>query len=317
MRSKTYNSSLVNFFVFKLSLVDIVFRLATIVPWVLLLVSDSTEESKNPCRALQAIDAMCGAAFFITLALISWNYYDKLNLRGTQTFPSRKACCIFIIVWSYAAVSAIPVLISARSARYTEIQEVTVNLTEDLKNCAVPKLCDLERGGRGQFSSTWYLCLGFLIPMLAIIALNAMIAISLKRGAQGIRSTSESLILDQETTPQSSIYEKDKMIRHMLIVLSLLCVIFWGPTSVIFMLRSYKLLDDTSSDNVLKLLVSFEILKFFNSLPNPFFFWYFMPDFRDKWGSRLNCCKPPKGTVSVDNNYGSTTFMRAFSSTDA
>lgn len=315
---KEYSTGLANFFVFHLSLVDLTFRVVTIVPWILLMKTDSTEESRNPCKALQTIDAMCGAAFFTTLVLIFWYYYRRSSLRKEEQFSGRDACGIVVVVWLYAIVSSFPFIISASSARYTEIPEVALNITEELTNCDVPKLCDLQRDWRGKFSSTWYFCLGLLIPMLAIIVLYAMTATNPDRETLTRISTSTSQLINQETPQNDSIYEANKKVFRLLIALSVFVALFWGPTSVIFMLRSYDLLDRISSGVVLHLLVIFEIFKFFNSLPNPFIFWCFIPSFRNKWRRALNCCKPNAQSVPINNNYGSgsTTVLGAFSESD-
>ena len=205
-------------------------------------------------------------------------------------------------------------IISVSSARYTEIPEVALsNITEALKTCNVPKLCDLQRDWSGVFSSTWYFCFGFLLPMFAIVVLFVMIMRNAERVTLRRISTSQSLLLDQETPQNDPVYKADKNIARMLILFSVFGALFWAPTSVIFMLRSYDLLDQISSDAVLYLVIIFEIFKFFNSLPNPFIFWCFMPSFRDKWRGACTCCKPSAKLVPT-YHYGTTTVAPMFTS---
>ena len=314
---KVHSTSLVNFLVFHLSLVDLIFRVATAVPWILLLTTDSTDESRRPCKALQTIDAMCGAAFFTTLFVIIWHYYHKTSLRSEVQFSARGACGVATVVWMYAAVCSCPMIISVSSARYTEIPEVAINITEELRSCNVPKLCDLQRDWSGKFSSTWYFCIGFLLPMFAIVVLFVMIARNAKRASQRRISTSQSLLLDQKTAQNDPVYKADKNVCWMLILFCMFGALFWAPTSVIFMLRSYDLLDQILSDTVLYLVILSEIFKFFNSLPNPFIFWCFMPSFREKWRGACKCFKPFAELVSINNNYGTTTVVPMFSSDSA
>ena len=315
---KEHSTSLVNFLVFHLSLVDVIFRAVTAVPWILLFATDSTDESRVPCKALQTVDAMCGAAFFATLFVIFWYYHHKTSLRSEVQFSARGACGVASVVWMYAALCSCPMIISVSSARYTEIPEVAVsNITEELKTCNVPKLCDLQRDWSGVFSSTWYFCFGVLLPMFAIVVLFVVIMRKAERVTLRRISTSQSLLLDQETPQNNLVYKADKNICRMLILFSVLGALFWAPTSVIFMLRSYDLLDQISSDAVLYLVIIFEIFKFFNSLPNPFIFWCFMPSFRNKWRSALKCCKPSAKLVPISNNYGTTTIASVFSSDTA
>ena len=316
--------SLVNFLTLHLSVVDVIFRVATTGLWIKLLTTDSTDESRVPCKFLQTIDAMCGAAFFTTLFVIVRHYYLRPRLICEVQFSCRDACGVTIKVWMYAAVCSCPMFISVSSTRYTKIPEVALsNITEALRSCNVPKLCDLQRDWSGKFSSTWYFCFGFLLPMFAIVVLFVMIARNAERETLRRISTSQSLLLDQETpqndtvykvTPQNdTVYKADKNIYRMLILFSVFGFLFWAPTSVIFMLRSYDVLDHISSDAVLYLVIIFEIFKFFNSLPNPFIFWCFMPSFRDKWRGACTCCKPSAKLVPT-YHYGTTTVAPMFTS---
>ena len=308
--------SFVNFLTLHLSVVDVIFRVATTGLWLKLLTTDSTDESKVPCKFLQTIDAMCGAAFFTTLFVIVRHYYRKTSLICEVQFSCRNACGVTIVVWIYAAVCSCPMIISVFSARYTEIPEVALsNITEALRSCNVPKLCDLQRDWSGKVSSTWYFCFGFLLPMFAIVVLFVMIARDPERETLR-RSTSESHLINQETPQNDPVYKADKNVCRMLILFSVFGFLFWAPTSVIFMLRSYDVLDHISSDAVLYPVIIFEIFKFFNSLPNPFIFWCFMPSFRDKWRSACTCCKPSAKLVPT-NHYGTTIVTPMFTSDSA
>lgn len=314
---REHSTSLVNFLVFHLSLVDVIFRAVTTVPWILLYMTDSTENSRVPCKALQTIDAMCGAAYFTTLLVIVWNYYHKISLRSEVQFSARGACGVATKVWVYAALCSCLMIISVSSEKYTEIPEVALNITEELRSCNIPKLCDLQRDWSGKFSSTCYFCLGFLFPMFAIVVLFVIIGKNAKRETLRRISTSQSHLLNQETPQNDPVYKADKNVRWMLILLSVFGALFLAPTSFIFMVRSYSLLDHISSDAVLFLVMIFEIFKFFNSLPNPFIFWWFMPSFRNKWCSACKCCKPFAKLVPSNNNYGTTTVAPMFTSDTA
>ena len=263
-----------NFFVFHLSLVDIIFRLSTIAPWIMLRSTDSTEQSGPACKVLYVCNAMCGAAFFSTLALISGYVYRNLTspLRGMESLSRVWVARAVTFVWVYAVASSCLLIASACSVRYTELPEVAPQMTEGLQNCSVPKLCDLQRDWSGQSSSTVYFTMGFCVPMFIIIALSVKMHINHKQIKQ------EQNI---ECQSQFTQYKAHENVVRMLVVLSIVVAVSWGPTSVIFMVRSYgHRVEQLSSDAVLGILITAEILKFFNSLPNPLIFYCFIPNYR-------------------------------------
>lgn len=291
-----------NFFVFHLSLVDIIFRVLTIVPWIMLTSTDSTERSGPLCKVLQVFNAMCGAAFFASLALISGYVYrnSASPLKGMESLSRMWVTRAVTIVWVYAAASSCLLIASACSVRYTELPEVAANMTEELKNCSVPKLCDLQRDWSGQSSSTVYFVMGFCIPMVIIVTLSMKMHIHHNHIQRELHDQSQSHFT----------HRAEENIVRMLVVLSIVVAVTWGPTSFIFMVRSYgHRVEQLSSDAVLGILITAEILKFFNSLPNPLIFYCFMPNyrwcrfFRTWWSSRKALRTYPP------SNYGATTVL--------
>ena len=90
-------------------------------------------------------------------------------------------------------------------------------------------------------------------------------------------------------------------VTRMLSVLSLGVVIWWGPTVLISMLRSYNGLADVAPDIVLILAISTELMKFMNSLFNPMIFACYIPNFRKDWFGLCKNCKCCGKAKDVEN----------------
>jgi len=67
--------NLSNFFVFHLSVVDLIFRLTTVGPLIYLSTVYTREQAGIPCKLFHFFSAICGAAFFVTLVVISVDVY--------------------------------------------------------------------------------------------------------------------------------------------------------------------------------------------------------------------------------------------------
>lgn len=257
-----------NFFVFHLSLVDIIFRVLTIVPRIMLAYTD-TNQSCPICKVLRVFNAMCGAAFFASLALIFGYVYRNATspLKGMEPLSRVWVARAVAFVWLYAAASSCLLIESVCSVSYTDLPEVApANMTEALMNCSFPRLCDLQRDWSGQASSTVYFVLGFCIPIAVIVTLSVKMHIHHRQ-------------IERELQNQS--YKAEQRIVRMLVVLCIIVAVTWGPTSIIFMVRSYgHRIEQLSSDAGLGIIITAEILKFFNSLPNPLIFYCFMPNYR-------------------------------------
>lgn len=284
LRNKCVLKNLSNFFVFHLSVADLIFRVLTVGPLIYLSSVFTTAQSAIPCKLLHFFSAACGAAFFVTLVVISVDVYRDAASPIKGLMSRRTPFLVVFGVWLYAAVCSGPLMYSAQSVLYTEIPEVTPNMTGDLKNCSVPKLCDFYRNWSGQLSTTLYFVLAFLVPLVVMAVLFLVTYIYLRRDYK-------SGAISKETANA-----KGKITR-MLSALSLGVVICWGPTVLISMLRSYDRLADVRPDIVLILTIVAELMKFMNSLFNPLIFACYIPNFRKDWFGlcgRCKCCGKEK-----------------------
>ena len=73
--NKCVLKNLSNFFVFHLSVADLIFRLLTVGPVIYLSTVYNTDKSGIPCKLLHFFSSACGAAFFVSLVVISVDVY--------------------------------------------------------------------------------------------------------------------------------------------------------------------------------------------------------------------------------------------------
>lgn len=286
--NKCVLKNLSNFFVFHLSVADLIFRLLTVGPVIYLSTVYNTDKSGIPCKLLHFFSSACGAAFFVSLVVISVDVYRDAASPLKGVMSPRTPFLVVLGVWFYAAVCSGPLMYSAQSVLYTEIPEVGRNLTDELKNCSVPKLCDFYRNWSGQLSTTLYFIMAFLVPLVIMVILFLLTCVHLRRDCK-------SGAISKETANA-----KGKVTR-MLSVLSLGVVICWGPTALISMLRSYNGLADVAPDIVLILAISTELMKFMNSLFNPMIFACYIPNFRKDWFGLCKKCKCCGKAKDVEN----------------
>ena len=277
--NKCVLKNLSNFFVFHLSVADLIFRLLTVGPVIYLSAVYNTNKSAIPCKLFHFFSSACGAAFFVSLVVISADVYRDTASPLKGVMSARTPFLVVFGVWSYAAVCSGPLMYSAQTVPYTEIPEVARNLTDELKNCSVPKLCDFYRNWSGQLSTTLYFVLAFLVPLVVMVILFLLTYVNLRRDYK-------SGAISKETANA-----KGKVTR-MLSALSLGVVICWGPTALISMLRSYDGLADVAPDIVLIVAIVTELMKFMNSLFNPMIFACYIPNFRK---DLVGLCKHCRG----------------------
>ena len=280
LRNKCVLKNLSNFFVFHLSVVDLIFRLMTVGPLIYLSTVYTTEEAAIPCKLFHFFSAACGAAFFVTLVVISVDVYRDAASPLKGLMKRHTPFLVVFGVWLYAGICSGPVMYSAQSVLYTEIHEVnSPNVTDELKNCSVPKLCDFLRNWGGQLSTTLYFVMAFLAPLVVIVILFIITYVYLYRDNNNGRISNETANVKRKVT-------------RMLSVLSLGVVICWGPTVFVSMLRSYDVMSNVPSNTVLILTIVSELIKFLNSLFNPLIFAYYIPNFKKDWfGLCSRCCK--------------------------
>lgn len=288
LKNKCVLKNLSNFFVFHLSVADLIFRLLTVGPLIYLSAVYSTEQGGVSCKLLHFFSSACGAAFFVSLLVISVDVYRDAASPLKGLMSRRTPFVVVFGVWVYAAVCSGPLMYSAQSVLYTEIPEVARNLTEQLTNCSVPKLCDLYRNWSGQLSTTLYFVLAFMVPLIVMVILFVVTYVYLNKDFKNGTISKETANMKRNLT-------------RMLSALSLGVVICWGPTVFISMLRSYDVLAEVRPDIVLILAIVTELMKFVNSLFNPLIFAYYIPNFRKDWFGFCSCRKCRKQEMEIEN----------------
>lgn len=84
LRNKVVGKNVSNFFIFHLSVVDLVFRVLVTAPLVYMTVGSSIENITIACKGTFFVSAMCGCATFVSLVLIALDVYKESSytLRG-------------------------------------------------------------------------------------------------------------------------------------------------------------------------------------------------------------------------------------------
>lgn len=288
LKNKCVLKNLSNFFVFHLSVADLIFRVLTVGPLIYLSTVFSAKEGTVPCKLLHFFSSACGAAFFVSLLVISVDVYRDAAYPLKGLMSRRTPFVVVFVVWLYAAICSGPLMYSAQSILYTQISEADQNLTEELKNCSVPKLCDLYQNWSGQLSTTMYFLLAFIVPLVVMVFLFVVTFIYLKKDVK-------NGTISKETA------NAKKKITRMLSALSMGVVICWGPSVFISMLRSFDVLAEVRPDIVLILTIITELMKFVNSLFNPLIFACYIPNFRKDWFGFCLCHRCRKEEIETPN----------------
>ena len=182
-------------------------------------------------QALSFLLCHLWCVIFVTLVVLSVDVYRDASSPLKGIMSRRTPFFVLLVVWLYAAICSGPVMYSAQSVFYTEIPEVSSNVTEDLRNCSVPKLCDYLRNWGAQLSSTLFFVMALLAPLIVIVTLFFITYAYLHR------DKSNGTISDKTAGVK-------RKVTRMLGVLSLGVVLCWGPSVLIFMLRSYNVMND-------------------------------------------------------------------------
>lgn len=267
LRNKIVLKNLSNFFVFHLSVVDLIFRLLTVGPLIYLSAEYTTDHADVPCKLFHFFSSIFGAAFFVTLVVISVDVYRDAASPLKGLLSRRTPFLVVFAVWLYAIICSAPVIYSSQSASYSEILNALPNDPQgELMNCSVPKLCDYLRHWSGQLSNTLFFVMAFIVPLVVIVTLFVLTFFHLRRDHNSGTISSETAKAKQKLT-------------RMLIALSMGVVICWGPVVIISTLRSFNMLNG-QSDVVLVLVIVSELMKYLNSLFNPLIFAYYIPNFK-------------------------------------
>jgi len=141
------------------------------------------------------------------------------------------------------------------------------------ENCTDKKLCDIPQSLLGQASTTLYFFLTFLVPLTAIFALYARVAIFVyHRGNSGMMNP-------------VALKSKSKAVR-MLVITVFGYVLSLGPGAVLAMLKSYGTLNSKSFDVILLVSWMVDFARNTSSLVNPSIYAYYNGDL----GKKLTVC---------------------------
>ena len=284
VRTARIQKNLSNFFIFNLSVLEVIFRVA-IFPLYVLVKLPLTLDFSTPaaCKLTSFLSSAWGTAVFCSTVVITLDRYNnivsplKSRRRKQNPFSIQRLLCLYAVVFS------LPVLLSASDGvKVTELPEVNDNLVKFLGRNAT--VCDLSRDWSGQFSTTIYFLFSFLIPILIISSAYIRIVICLsKRGRL-------------QPANRNAAKSKVKAVR-MLALMVVGFVVSWGPTTILSMLRSYYVLDQQPYVVVFVVTMLAEMLMYSSSVTNPFLYAYYNRDFRKQLA--LTCCKCTCGAPEV------------------
>ena len=113
IRNKCVLKNFSNFFVFHLSVVDLIFLLTTVGPLIYLSTVYTREHAVIPCKFFHFFSAICGVAFFVTLVVISVDVYRDAASPFKRIMSRRTPFLVLPGVWLYAAICSGPVMYSA------------------------------------------------------------------------------------------------------------------------------------------------------------------------------------------------------------
>ena len=288
LRGKRYKRNGSNFFILHLSVMELVYRIL-VFPIIISFAVPSSGIESVQCKAVLLFSETSASAIFVSLVAIAIDRHQNI-VHPLKTWKSkRKPVLPVCLVWLYAVIVSIPSVITVRSISVREIPEAS-GMSCD--NCTDKKLCDIPQTPQGQFSTTLYFFLAFVVPLAAISVLYTKIAIFLhQRSNNGMMH-------------KVAARSKSKAVR-MLIVIIFAYVFSLGPAVVFGMLRSYGMFNNTSFDVLLLVSWMIELAAYTSSLGNPLIYAYYNGDFRKELLGLLrkrNSSKVNSYTVTFTNS---------------
>lgn len=288
VREKRYKRNRSNFFITHLSLLELVYRLL-VFPVMISLEIPSSEPSTFQCKAKSFFSETCASAIFLSLVAIAMDRHQNI-IQPLETLKSeRKPVLLVCLVWMLAAVVSCPLVISMKSLSLGEIPEARGMSSI---NVAKKKLCDIPQSSLGQWSTTLYFVLAFLVPLAVIFAVYTKIAVFLRQRSQNGMMN------------KLAARSKSKAVR-MLTITVIAYVLSLGPAVVLNMLRSYGAFNETSFDVMLLVSWVVELATYTSSLGNPVIYAYYNGDFRKEL-RRLLCKRKSKYLVSSKVTFSNT-----------
>ena len=271
LRGKRYKRNSSNFFITHLSVVELVYRLL-VFPLIIYFAVPASGINMYQCKAISFFTKTFASAIFVSLVVIAIDRHQNI-VHPLKSLKSTRRPFFFVgLCWLYATTVSCPSVVSVDSISVLEIPEARGMVCE---NCADKKLCDIPRSVLGQSSTTLYFLLAFVVPLTAIFALYARVAIFLyHRGKSGMMNPVATK-------------SKSKAVR-MLIITVFGYTLSLGPAAILAMLRSYGALNSKPFDAMLLVTWIVDFATYTSSLANPLIYAYYNGDFRQEI-NRLLC----------------------------
>ena len=271
LRGKRYKRNSSNFFITHLSVAELIYRLL-VFPLIIYFAVPASGINMYQCKAVSFFTKTSASAIFVSLAVIAIDRHQKIVYPLKSLKSKRKPFLLVCLCWLYATIVSCPSVVSMDSISVLEIPEARGMVCE---NCADKKLCDIPQNLLGQYSTTLYFLLAFVVPLTAIFSLYARVAIFLyHRGKSGMMN------------PEAA-KSKSKAVR-MLVFTVFGYILSLGPAAVFAMLRSYSALNSKSFDAMLLVSWMVDFATYTSSLANPLIYAHYNRNFRQEI-NRLFC----------------------------
>ena len=266
LRGKRFKKNTSNFFIFHLSVTELVVRLLIFLTVVYSLVITSEIESVQ-CKFLRLLLTTAASAIFVSLAAIAFDRYRNIVHAMKAMTSKRDPVQLVFLVWLYALIVSSP---SALSVRSISIKETPEAQGMKFENYTARRVCDIPQNAMGQLSTTFYFILAFLVPLVIIFVLYTKIAIFLhRRSKNGMMH-------------RVAARSKSRAVR-MLIVVVFGYVLSLGPAVLFSMLRSHGYLKSMSFRDMLTVSWVIEFVTLTGSLGNPLIYSYYNANFRKEF----------------------------------
>lgn len=264
LRGNRYKRNSSNLFLTHLSVVELVYRLV-IFPILIYFAVPAWGIQSFQCKVVSFFTHISASAIFVSLAAIAADRYRNIVHPLENLKSNRKPSWLLSMVYVYATVISIPLVVSVKAVPVLKIPEAKGMICD--ADCASKKLCDITQNSLGRSSTTLYFIIAFVIPLALIFILYTKIAIFLHcRGKNGmmhkvaVRSTSKAI--------------------RMLIITVCGYMFSLGPGVVVAVSRSYGIFNGTPFGTMFLLNALVDFASYSSSLGNPLIYSYYNGDFR-------------------------------------
>ena len=300
LHKKRYKRNSSNFFITHLSVVELIYRVL-VSPIVVYFAVPANEIKGIQCKVITLFAKTSASAIFVSLVAIAADRHHNIA-RPLQNLKSqRKPVSLLLLVWLYAAIVSVPYVLSVDSISVLDIPEARGMACED---CADNKLCDIPQDLLGQWSTSLFVLLAFVVPLAVIFTLYTKVAIFLHhRGNNGMMH-------------KIAARSKSKAVR-MLVITVFGYVLSLGPAALLAMLRSYGALNNSSFEVMLLVSWIVDLATYTSSLGNPLIYAYYNGDFRKEIVRLFRKRNDSLFRKRNDRKVGPSTVTSMYSSTNS